>query len=115
MVTMLDMHIAIRGDTFEGITESRELTSIKTKLNIVSEYSHNIPVDDEDEKNFLFVVTPDDDGEDDGVTWEGTVRQLTRFTERRVSKMEASVNKQLQEIKSQADREEKEVKELIRT
>ena len=72
---MLNMLIAIMGDTFERVTENKELNSIKTKLKIVSELMYNIPLDKDegDDKSLLFVVTPDDDGENDVVTWEGTV------------------------------------------
>lgn len=73
MLTMLNMLIAIMGDTFERVTENKELNSIKTKLKIVSELMYNIPLDEGDDKSLLFVVTPDDDGENDVVTWEGTV------------------------------------------
>ena len=45
MVTMLNMLIAIMGDTFERVTENKELNSIKTRLNIVSELMYNIPHD----------------------------------------------------------------------
>ena len=45
MITMLNMLIAIMGDTFERITENSELNSNMTKLNIVSDFMHNIPKD----------------------------------------------------------------------
>jgi hypothetical protein len=36
-VTMFNMLIAIMGDTFEKITENKEVNSIKSKLNLLSE------------------------------------------------------------------------------
>lgn len=41
-ITMLNMLIAIMGDTFERIIENKELNSTMTKLELMSELSTNI-------------------------------------------------------------------------
>ena len=62
-VTMLNMLIAIMGDTFEHTIENHELNSVKTKIEVMSEYANNIHIqsDGDDHPRFLFVVTPDED------------------------------------------------------
>ena len=79
---MLNMLIAIMGDTFERVIENRDLNSMKTKLELLGDLSANIRKIDNlvglkaANKNdrFLFVVTPDDDDQDALGTWEGSIR-----------------------------------------
>ena len=59
---MLNMLIAIMGDTFEQAIENQDLNSIKTKIEVMSEVADSIHDEssDTDDKHFLFVVTPDE-------------------------------------------------------
>ena len=41
-VTMLNMLIAIMGDTFEHVIENQDLNSTKTKIQVMSELADNI-------------------------------------------------------------------------
>ena len=89
---MLNMLIAIMGDTFERTIQNRDLNSTKTKLELLSDLSVNIyqsesQVSEVDEKieRFLFVVTPDDDEQNELGTWEGSISQMSKITEKRIS------------------------------
>ena len=74
-VTMLNMLIAIMGDTFEHVIENQELNSIKIKIEVMSELAFNIHTDsDVDSNRFLFVITPDEDEEGDMESWEGSIK-----------------------------------------
>ena len=74
-VTMLNMLIAIMSDTFEHIIENKDLNSIKTKIAVMGELANNIHQDEEvDEERFLFVITPDEDEQDNIETWEGSIK-----------------------------------------
>ena len=91
-ITFLNMLIAIMGDTFARIIENRDLNSTKTKLELLSDLSVNIyqsesQVSEVDEKieRFLFVVTPDEDEQDELSTWEGSISQMSKITEKRIS------------------------------
>ena len=65
-VTMLNMLIAIMGDTFEHIIENKDLNSVKTKIEVMAELVNNIYTEGEvDEERFLFVITPDEDEQGD--------------------------------------------------
>ena len=60
-ITMLNMLIAIMGDTFEHITEQRPLYATRTKLGLLADYAANIrtaPKPDDLAKKFLIVVEP---------------------------------------------------------
>ena len=66
-ITMLNMLIAIMGDTFEKITEQKTLFATRTKLALLADYAANIrttPTKDDLAKKFLFVVEPE--GEEEG-------------------------------------------------
>ena len=58
---MLNMLIAIMGDTFERINEQRPLFHARAKIAWLANYSANmrtVPTPDELAKKFLFVVEP---------------------------------------------------------
>ena len=82
-VTMLNMLIAIMGDTFEHIIENQELNMIKTKIEVMSELAFNIHTqEDPNEYRFLFIVTPDEDEQDSLETWEGSIKQMTKLNQK---------------------------------
>ena len=69
LIHMLNMLIAIMGDTFERIIENKELNATMTKLELMSEVAANIQDQEEDDKYFLYVVTPDENDGDELGTW----------------------------------------------
>ena len=76
-VTMLNMVIAIMGDTFSKVMDNIGLHATATKLALLGELSNNIFGPEKDENAlFLFVAKPDDT-EEDG-SWEGSARQVSK-------------------------------------
>lgn len=78
-ITMLNMLIAIMGDTFEKITEQKPLYATRTRLELLSDYISNIrsnPSQNDIEQKFLFVVEPEEEEEGFEESWQGTVHQL---------------------------------------
>ena len=91
------------GDTFERIIENKELNAIKTKLELVSELAHNIHSDSgADHQSFIFVVTPDENDSDDFGTWEGSIKQMNRLVDKRISSLEEKVDRKFDVIVNQA-------------
>ena len=79
-VTMLNMLIAIMGDSFEHIIENQELNATKTKTEVMGELAGNIHSDSEgDFSRFLIVVSPNEDEQDSFGSWEGSIKQMTKF------------------------------------
>ena len=71
-ITMLNMLIAIMGDTFERITEQKPLYATRTKLALLADYAANIrtaPTPDDLAKKFLFVVEPEAEEEGFDESW----------------------------------------------
>ena len=78
-ITMLNMLIAIMGDTFERITEQRSLFATREKLGLLADYAANIRIDptpDDLARKFLFVIKPEEEEEGFDETWQGSVHQL---------------------------------------
>lgn len=61
-VTMLNMLIAIMGDTFGRVMENKQLNATRTKLDLMGDLVHNLRSSrtKTDPKIFMFAVTPDE-------------------------------------------------------
>ena len=78
---MLNMLIAIMGDTYERVMENREVNATKTKLELMSDLMSTLKQTGEpgeSKKHFMFIVMPNDDQIDDEDDWEGSVNKITR-------------------------------------
>ena len=92
---ILNMFIAIMGDTFERNIENKQLNNVRAKLELMGEQQNNIienfwcsnccsknnkeGTQSKKKKNFLFVVTPDQKDKDDLETWEGSIKQMSKL------------------------------------
>ena len=80
-ITMLNMLIAIMGNTFEMVIEKKAIHAMNTKLQIMSDYSNVIGLFDRDTEHFLFIVKPVIDGDEeneDEDSWEGGLNFLRK-------------------------------------
>ena len=73
-ITFLNMLVAIMGDTFGRVFENRAQFGLMTKLSIMGDYT--VVIEDgtpkQDKKNYLFIVRPKSDGNDENDSaWEG--------------------------------------------
>ena len=79
-VTMLNMLIAIMGDSFGRVMENRHLNSVRMKLTIMGEQEHvfksTTKLSDE-ESYFMYLVTLDDHEPDEMSSWEGSIKRMT--------------------------------------
>ena len=89
LILMLNMLIAIMGDTYERVMESKDINAVKTKLEIMGEQAFNMhkldlfPTKAESAPcDFMYVVTLDDDADQaDADTWEGSIKQMSKMTQ----------------------------------
>ena len=81
-ITMLNMLIAVMGDTFDRVMENKDINSIKSKLELVADLVAILDNKDSEynQKIFFFMVEPVKDEEEDEEQdmWEGTIRTMTR-------------------------------------
>jgi hypothetical protein len=99
---MLNMLIAIMGDTFERVIENRDVNAIKSKLDLLSDLVATMAQRDykEDKEQFLFVVQPDDADDDDGDEWEGTIKKMTKHTEKNIQDMGRQLEKKQDKLQT---------------
>ena len=87
---MLNMLIAIMGNTFEMVIEKKAIHAMNTKLQIMSDYSNVISLFDRDTDHFLFIVKPvidDDEDIEDEASWEGGLSFLRKSITRKIEQI----------------------------
>ena len=102
-LTMLNMLIAIMGDTFDYATENKEINATKTKLKLLDDYAVNlrlVPTEQDKKLRFLIVVTPEVDDEEDSEAWNGTVSQITGLINKNSNSIHEKTTNQLDGIKN---------------
>lgn len=79
-ITMLNMLIAIMGDSFERVIQNAAVNGTKIKLKFLKDMAGTVGQRSkyDDDKIFMFVVKPDD--ADNAVDdWEGSVKMITKL------------------------------------
>ena len=81
---MLNMLIAIMGDSFDKVIENREINSPRMRLEILIDISAMLKSKEQPHPNpNMIVLKPEaTDDDEDGDDWEGTIRRLTKVVER---------------------------------
>ena len=97
-LTLLNMLIAIMGDSFDYATENRERFAIKTKLEILSALAPSLPQIDEiqEENTFLIVVSPSEVDECEAdESWQGTINKVLYLTKKSIRVLEEELKKRM--------------------
>jgi len=72
-ITILNMLIAIMGDTFDNVFENKKQYAMKEKLNILNDFVLILGIENaEDEDKYIYVAEPKQKGESEN-SWEGKV------------------------------------------
>ena len=102
-ITMFNMLIAIMGDTFGRVMEAKETSGVKTKLEILADFSDQIKPkkskDVAEREVFMFVVKPRADEDNGENSIEGGVQKMSKYMEKSLQALEnkIKVNMQVQE------------------
>ena len=101
-LTFLNMLIAIMGDTFGRVIENKAHYALQTKLNIMGDYTAVMSKKKNlgGTNNFLFVVKPRTDGEEEGA-WEGGLGLIKKSIDRSVGGLKTSVIKEISKLQTQ--------------
>ena len=95
MITMLNMLIAIMGDSFAEATENKEKYAIKTKFDLLSSQAAALSqTTSEDEKNVYMIVVSvmkDEDEEEDA--WQGSINKVAFLTNKSIRAMGSELKK----------------------
>ena len=81
-ITMLNMLIAIMGDSFERVMENRDVNATKMKLGFMDDMAGTVGQTSSNEETevFMFIVKPDEDDNEEADEWEGQINKMTRLT-----------------------------------
>ena len=87
-ITMLNMLIAIMGDSFSFVTENRERFATEIKLEIlISQSSAMAQRERQDATNvYLILVRPLED-EEDTEEWQGSINKVASLTTKAITSM----------------------------
>ena len=99
MLTMLNMLIAIMGDSFDYATENRERFAMKTKLDILGAIAPSLPqTTEQDEENlFMIIASPAEDDEcaaDE--SWNGSINKVIYLTKKLMRGLEEDMKKTME-------------------
>ena len=103
---MFNMLIAIMGDTFDKITENKELNAIKSKLQFMGDLVAIMKSEDsfENESVYFFMVRPEEkEGEEGDDDWEGSVKSLTRMMNSNNQQLRGFINDKTQKLFNEID------------
>ena len=92
---MLNMLVAIMGNTFDNVIERKSIYAIQMRLNILSDYKNVINLvnaykGEQDYNNFVYVVYPVVDQEEieEQADWEGGFNYLRKALTRKLDMLE---------------------------
>ena len=74
-IIVLNMLIAIMGDTFDQVIENKALAKLKLKVKILSDFIFLLP---EDSEKFLYLATPRMKESEMSTSWEGKITEIRR-------------------------------------
>lgn len=99
-ITMLNMLIAIMGDTFERVIENREVNATRIKLNFMNDMAGTVGKRDsiQEDKVFFFVVKPEENEMLEADEWEGTINKVTTTIQRNIEIMGQEMNKKMEKL-----------------
>ena len=87
------MVIAIMGDSYDRVVENKVLNSTRMRIDLIGELTSSIATNDKDDNVFMFVITPDENMEDEDGTWEGSINKIAKAQEKSMQKLEESMTK----------------------
>eukprot|EP00353_Schmidingerella_taraikaensis_P012708 CAMPEP_0185590406 /NCGR_PEP_ID=MMETSP0434-20130131/60644_1 /TAXON_ID=626734 ORGANISM="Favella taraikaensis, Strain Fe Narragansett Bay" /NCGR_SAMPLE_ID=MMETSP0434 /ASSEMBLY_ACC=CAM_ASM_000379 /LENGTH=157 /DNA_ID=CAMNT_0028214557 /DNA_START=542 /DNA_END=1015 /DNA_ORIENTATION=+ len=107
------MLIAVMGDTYERIIENKEVNATMSKLKILDDLNTVLPKGciASDKEVYLFLVKPNEELDDEGDTWEGSLKRIIRVVERKGRAIEQRLDKKTDAL--QASIEDMIKKEIV--
>lgn len=108
------MLIAVMGDTYERIIENKEVNATMSKLTILDDLNAVLPQQGSiasDKEVYLFLVKPNEELDDEGDSWEGSLKRIIRVVERKSRAIEQRLDKKTDAL--QASIEDMSKKEIV--
>jgi len=112
-LTILNMLIAVMGDTYERVIENKEVNATQTKLAIMDDLTAILPQESSEQAQelYLFLAIPALEEDDEGESWEGSLKRMTRLVERNTQALTSRLDKKTNALQDSI--EEMSKKEII--
>ena len=114
-IMFLNMLIAIMGDTFDRVTESRAQSALVEKIRILADYVYVVPRESAAAgtmSRFLFVIRPKSLGADELGSWEGTASILKASVEANVKLATKTLSGKIAQLQAEMNAGHRMVKAL---
>ena len=112
-VTILNMLIAIMGDTYDFVTENKDQSSLNEKLNILNDYVWVVGLGKSDsDKKFFFAASPTSLNKNEGKSWDGSISAIKRMVSTGLTDQKSIFIKKFQTVQSELSTATSEVKAL---
>ena len=99
-ITILNMLIAIMGDTFGKVTEIKEQAGLKEKINILADFVWLIP-NEKVEFRYVYSMKPRTQTEEESNGWEGTVSTIKKVIATSNQIVKNSTGRQMEIVKTE--------------
>mmetsp|Transcript_13656 Transcript_13656/g.18684 ORF Transcript_13656/g.18684 Transcript_13656/m.18684 type:complete len:311 (-) Transcript_13656:289-1221(-) len=98
-ITFLNMLIAIMGDTFARVSEVRDQSALREKVEILADFVQAVPrAKSVNNDKYLFAIQPTNIGSDEQANWEGSVTSLKKNIECVREQLNASFTKKMRTV-----------------
>ena len=97
---MLNMLIAIMGDTFERIYTEKAVNALKTKIELMKDMALIMNGrTKQEEKVFLIFVQPELEEDEETDEWVGTFNSIKAHTQKRIQLLQDNITTNFKEVK----------------
>ena len=105
MITMLNMLIAIMGESFARVFENKDVSATRTKLNFMHDMAGTVGKQSkEDEKDvFMYIVMPQETEMLSEEGWEGNVSRITTLVKAEIDSLKQELNWKIERLQSNQD------------
>ena len=109
-VTIFNMLIAIMGDTFGKVTEIKEQSGLKEKINILADYVWIIPDESGNRSRYVYSMQPKTQTEEESNGWEGQVTSIKSVVQNSSKTMRNETKRDISSVQNEVANTQKAVK-----
>ena len=109
-VTIFNMLIAIMGDTFGKVTEIKEQSGLKEKINILADYVWIIPDESGNRSRYVYSMQPKTQTEEESNGWEGQVTSIKNIVQHSSKTMRNETKRDISSVQNEVANTQKAVK-----
>ena len=111
-VTIFNMLIAIMGDTFGKVTEIKEQSGLKEKINILADYVWIIPDESATKSRYVYSMQPKTQTEEESNGWEGQVSSIKSVVQNNSKTMRNDTKRDISSVKTEVANTQRAVEQL---